>query len=113
MIDYDQKKFRSLSNSPNGEVGGETVFHYRQEGAVVWATYQGGSILFGTLTGLVQPDGHLHFAYQHINQQHELMTGKCSSVPEVLPDQRLRLHETWQWTCRDYATGTSVIEELS
>ena len=47
-FDYDQRFFKPVSNSATGEVGSETVFHYRQRGKVVWATYEGGGIEFGT-----------------------------------------------------------------
>ena len=40
------------------------------------------------------------------------MTGICKSVPEILPNGKLRLHEAWQWTCRDHSRGTSVLEEF-
>jgi hypothetical protein len=33
-------------------------------------------------------------------------------VPEVLPDGRIRLHETWERFGADAATGTSCIEEI-
>ncbi|MFN7927544.1 MAG: n-acetylglutamate synthase, partial [Blastocatellia bacterium] len=42
----------------------------------------------------------------------ELMTGICISTPEVLTDGRLRLHESWQWTCGERASGESIVEEI-
>jgi hypothetical protein len=51
--------------------------------------------------------------YQHVNKQNELMTGRCHSVPERLPDGRLRMHESWQWTSGDNSSGESVIEEVT
>ncbi|WP_267890506.1 hypothetical protein [Paenibacillus bouchesdurhonensis] len=39
------------------------------------------------------------------------MTGKCHSRPILLPSGKLQLHEEWQWTCRDYSKGRSIIEE--
>jgi hypothetical protein len=50
--------------------------------------------------------------YQHANTAGELMTGVCRSTPELLPDGRIRLHESWRWTCKDGSSGTSVIEEV-
>ena len=32
MINYNNKKFSPVSNSDNGEVDNETVFHYQQDG---------------------------------------------------------------------------------
>ena len=34
-FDYDERFFTPVSNSATGEVGSETVFHYRQRGEVV------------------------------------------------------------------------------
>lgn len=111
-IDYDERFFTPVSNSETGEVGSETVFHYRQRGDVVWATYEGGEVLFGTLTAKVLEDGSLDMRYAHVNRRGDLMTGRCRSTPEPLPDGRLRLHERWQWTSGDQSSGESVVEEL-
>ena len=111
-IDYNCRKFRSVNNSPNGEVDEETVFEYFQQDEIVWGTYRGGAIRWGTLIAKVDGKGHLDMRYQHINAQGEIMTGKCRSTPELLPDGRLRLHEDWQWTSGDGSAGTSVVEEM-
>ena len=112
-INYHDRYFVPVSNTATGEVGAGTVFHYRQQGNIVWATYEGGSILFGTLLAKVDAAGCLDMRYQHVNQAGELMTGLCRSTPEVLADGRLRLRESWQWTSGDYTSGESIIEEAS
>jgi len=111
-INYDNRKFRSVDNTANGEVSGKTLFHYHQENNIIWATYEGGSIHFGTLVAKVHDDNHLDMRYSHVNTNGKLMTGKCHSTPEVLSDGRLRLHEQWQWTSGDQSKGTSIIEEI-
>ncbi len=105
------KTFRTLANTDNGEVSGETLFHYHQEGELVWAEYQGGQILHGHLVGKIVDD-HLEFVYHHLNRQGELMTGQCKSYPEWTEEGKMRLREYWQWTCRDHSSGESVIVEL-
>ncbi|MFP5284731.1 MAG: n-acetylglutamate synthase [Thermoanaerobaculia bacterium] len=111
-IDYEGRRFRSVRNSSTGEVGAETVFEYHQRGDVVWATYEGGDIRFGTLIARVEGDGTLDMGYQHVNAGGELRTGVCRSTPEILPDGRVRLHERWQWTSGDRSRGESVVEEV-
>lgn len=111
-INYDQRHFRASSNTGSGEVDGETRFHYRQIDNVLWGTYSGGSIKHGTLNGLVRSDGSLEFCYTHVNRDDVIMTGRCVSTPEELPDGRLRLHETWTWTSGDLSSGASIVEEL-
>ena len=110
-ISYDNRRFRSIANSETGDVGSETIFHYHQDDDVVWAEYWGGEIVRGTLIAKVRPDDSLDMRYQHVNRKGDLMTGICRSIPELLPDGRIRLHETWQWTCGDHSSGESVIEE--
>lgn len=111
-VNYHDRRFIARSGSANGEVDSATVFHYRQQDDVVWATYQGGAIRFGTLVAVADGQGRLEMRYQHVNARGELMTGECQSVPEVLADGRLRLHERWRWTSGDRSAGESVIEEI-
>lgn len=110
--DYDGRRFRAVWNTPNGEVGGETVFAYRQAGDVVWATYAGGGVRQGVLVATVDAEGGLDMRYSHVNDAGALMTGTCRSTPEALPDGRLRLYERWRWTSGDASSGESVVEEI-
>lgn len=112
MINYHNKKFRILSNSENGETSEKTVFHYKQEGNILTSTYSGGQIQFGQLIGIVDENGNIDMRYQQVNLKNELMTGNCKSVPEILPNGRIRLHEIWQWTSGDFSKGSSVLEEI-
>ena len=109
---YDGRRFASVATTGNGDAGAATRFDYRQRGSVVWATYRGGGIQLGTLIATVDANGGLDMRYSHVDEAGELRTGTCLSVPEVLPDGRLRLHETWQWTSGDHSTGTSTLEEI-
>ena len=111
-VSYDGKRFASVENSAGGEVGPETTFRYRQDGDVVWATYEGGAVRRGTLVATVDDDGRLDARYAHVNTAGELMTGECRSTPETLPDGRIRLHEDWRWTSGDRSSGRSVVEEV-
>jgi len=111
MIHYDNKVFRPVALSGNGEVSGETLFRYRQQEDIVTAEYSGGHIRYGHLVGLVRADGSIDMRYHQVNLEGALMTGICISVPELLPDGRLRLHETWEWTSGDRSKGHSMLEE--
>ena len=112
MIDYDGRRFRAVANTANGETSADTIFQYRQSGSVISAEYRGGAIVAGHLLGLVDADGSLDFRYHQVNDRGEIQTGECRSIPERLPDGRLRLHERWQWTSGDRSSGTSTIEEI-
>ncbi|MFN2458643.1 MAG: hypothetical protein ABR502_10605 [Chitinophagaceae bacterium] len=112
MINYHNKTFKSVNNTVTGEVSSETVFKYQQTGNIVTAMYNGGTIVSGHLIAIADEEGNLDMRYHHVNNKGMLMTGFCKSVPETLPNGKLRLHEHWKWTSGDKSEGRSVVEEL-
>lgn len=112
MINYDGRKFVLIENTPNGEVSLATVFEYKQEGHILSATYHGGEIIKGTIIGIVKDNGCLKFRYIHINKKNEIRGGQCYSIPEILTDGRIRLHENWKWLDNDQSEGESIVEEI-
>jgi len=112
MISYDNKRFKSIENSENGEVTLETIFHYGQNGDTIWATYGGGTIMLGNIIGKVDQDGKIDMRYQHLSIDGTFKTGKCISTPEILPDNKIRLHEEWEWSSGMEGKGKSIIEEM-
>jgi hypothetical protein len=109
-INLNNKQFKALHNSENGEVSDDTIFNYHQKNDIVWATYEGGDIKFGTLSGEIIGN-QLKFNYQHQNQSGEFLTGKCETIIKIV-NHKIKLHETWQWTCRDFSSGESVLVEV-
>ncbi len=112
MISYHNKKFRATINSAGGNVTDETIFYYTQDGNIVTATYSGGEIICGHLMALADQNGNLKMRNHHVNVSGNLMTGECSSTPEILVNGKIRLHEKWQWTSGDMSSGESIVEEF-
>lgn len=110
-INYDNRKFKPVSNSENGEVSSEMVFHYRQVQNVISCNYSGQHIVNGHLIGLVDEKGCIEMSYHQVNAKGELMTGVCRSSPEIMSNGKIRLHEVWQWTSGDHSKGQSILEE--
>lgn len=111
-MNYHNKRFRPVQNTPNGETSEETIFHYTQSGPILTCSYQGGRIVHGHLIGLVDADGNIDMRYHQVNDEGKLMTGQCLSTPEWLPNGKIRLHEEWQWTSGDHSSGSSILEEV-
>ncbi len=111
-INYNNKTFRPVSNTANGETSTESIFHYHQEGNILTAEYSGGKIVKGHLIGLVDEAGNINMRYHQVNSLGQLMTGICKSTPEILENGKIRLHETWEWTSDDGSKGESVLEEI-
>jgi hypothetical protein len=106
------KIFASVSNTDNGEVNEETLFHYHQDGELVWADYEGGQIAKGHLIAKMRDDGQLEMKYHHMNAYGELRVGECVSIPIELDDGRLQFRENWEWLTGDKSSGYSKIEEV-
>ncbi len=112
MINYNNKIFITKSNSENGDTNLETIYYYKQIGNTVTANYEGGFIKSGFLEATTDKKGNLQMRYYHTNINNELVTGVCTSTPEILPNGKIRLVENWQWTCKNFAKGISVLEEV-
>lgn len=111
-MNYNHKKFRPVTLSNNSALTSETIFEYHQEDNIITCNYKGGDIIKGHLIGLVDKTGNIDMRYHQANKKGELMTGTCASVPEIMANGKIRLHETWQWTSGDKSSGTSILEEL-
>jgi hypothetical protein len=109
-INLNNKTFKALSNSDNGQVSNATLFHYFQEGNTIWANYQGGEIVKGAIIGTINGN-ELDFIYHHLSKDKILMTGKCKTLISVNPNGKYVLDEKWQWTSGDMSEGTSVLIE--
>lgn len=111
-MNYHNKKFRPVTNTPNGEVSEDLIFEYQQEGNVVSCRYQGSKIVIGHLLGWVDERGNIDMRYHQVNTHGKLRTGICTSSPELMENGKIRLHENWVWTSGDKSRGKSILEEL-
>jgi len=111
LIDYDGRTFRSAAAETADAGGAGPVGHYHQDGDVVWAEFAGGKVIRGSLVGSRRRDGVLDLAYCQLLSTGEVIAGRCTSVPTVLADGRVRLTEHWQRFGPGGDTGVSVIEE--
>ena len=112
MIDLNNKRFRGVSNSSDGEVSPATIFNYYQDDQIISGTYSGGSISYGTLTGVLLDDSTFHFNYCHVNEDQELLSGYCHSTVEILESGKYRIQENWKWSGGKEGSGNSIIEEI-
>ncbi|MDN4073989.1 MULTISPECIES: n-acetylglutamate synthase [Fictibacillus] len=111
MVNYNGRRFVSVKSSENGAAS-KTYFTYKQDDDILSATYSGGDVIKGNMIGIVKSDGSIDFTYSHINQKHEIKTGKCTSTPKTLPDGRIQLFEKWNGF-DSQSSEDSIVEEVS
>lgn len=112
-INYHNRYFKMVSSSTgDADAVAGTIFHYRQEGQMVWGTYQGGSVVFGTMLATVSPEGHLDLRFQHLYTTGEIKTGVSESKLTILPDGRYRLDETFHFTGDESQPQQSAVVEF-
>jgi hypothetical protein len=99
-----------VADSGGGVATTDTVFHYSEDGDVVTATYEGGTIRRGILVGRRTGDS-LDFRYSQLHNDGSTANGHCVTQLELLEDGRIRLNESWAWESRP-GGGQSVAEEL-
>lgn len=111
-INYHNRRFKPIFNSDNGVVSAGMIFHYQQTGNILSCSYNGENIIKGHLIGKVNPSGCIDMSYHQVNIEGQIMTGLCKSIPEILPNGKIRLHEDWQWTSGDKSRGKSILIEI-
>jgi hypothetical protein len=99
-----------VADQAPGQVGTRTRFTYHEEDGRVWAEYHGGDVVHGHLVGTREGD-RLDFRYVQLKTDGTTSSGHCVSEVVELPDDRVRLEETWEWESQE-GSGTSVVEQL-
>jgi hypothetical protein len=108
-INYDGRRFGKVTADPGHEV---PVALYRQENDLVWADFTGGEVRRGALAGTCAQDGTIDFAYSMVLTDGAVISGRCVSTPEFLPDGRIQLNERWERYGKHAEQGTSSIVEV-
>jgi hypothetical protein len=108
VINYDERRFSPVTDNP----GDNPVAHYHQKENLLWGEFSGGAVRSGSLAGTSTPEGELRFAYCMVLDGDEVVSGLCRSVPETLPDGRIRLTEHWERFGPAADSGISLLEQL-
>jgi hypothetical protein len=103
QFNLDGKNFR--------QEGSDSLFHYHQKGNLVTAEFSGGTIASGHLMATMNDAGQLDLRYHLMEEDGNLLVGKCQTTIEQLPDGRLKLLEEWQGLDNDTGSGTAVVLE--
>ncbi|KXK63802.1 hypothetical protein AWW66_01065 [Micromonospora rosaria] len=111
-MDYDGRRFSSSAAETADRAGTTPVGCYHQRGDLVWADFAGGAVRTGRLVGTCAADGTLTVTYCQVLTDGQVLAGACRSVPEVLPDGRIRLREEWRRFDAAGSRGVSYLEEL-
>ena len=53
-ISLDGRTLVGVTNTDDGEVSGDTKFHFEQDGEQIYAHYEGGDVVDGHLVGIVE-----------------------------------------------------------
>lgn len=112
-FNLNERRFILASNSAGADAAaGGTIFHFRQRGLIVWATYEGGGIELGLFLGESDGGRRLNFRFDQITATGELRSGRGVSQIQDLGDGRLRLRDVWEYTSGASGSGEAVLEEL-
>lgn len=110
-INFNNKTFSLVENSANGKADSETIFNYRQEGNLVTADYQGGSVRYGKIIAELEGD-KLHMLYQCMTIDNELKAGKAIAEISLNEKGRIKLKLHWEWLGDKKEKGISEYVEI-
>lgn len=103
--------FAPVADQAPGQVGTRTRFVYHEQDGEIWAEYAGGDVVRGRLVGTRAGD-RLDFRYVQLKTDGTTSSGHCVSDVVELPDDRIRLEETWEWESQA-GNGTSIVEQVT
>ncbi len=109
-IDFNNKSFALISNSEEGKVTDETIFEYKQNGNVVTADYQGGSILYGKIIAVLKGN-YLNMLNQCVTMENKLMAGKAKAQISLNENNKIKLVLNWEWLDDGKEKGISIYIE--
>ena len=99
----------AVETDPNGVIGIETIFRFRQTDQFVDADYSGGQIEKGYLVGIVDGSS-FQFRYCQLETGGTL-NGGCSQCQLEAADGLVRIVEHFEWESRK-GGGRNVIQEI-
>ncbi len=105
-FNFNNKKFSLIENTDKGKVTGDTIFEYKQDGKLVTADYQGGTITYGKIIAKIEKD-KLNMLYQCMTTEGELKAGKAIAKIKIDPDGKIRLSLDWEWIGGGVGKGRS------
>ena len=112
MINLNNKTFTPFVNSENGEITHKTSFYYKQKDHIIWAEYNGGNIVKGSLLGNTTNEHEFEFCYQHLSTGGDIKTGRYKTTISILESGKIKLSEHWQWFTGDQSKGYSELVEI-
>lgn len=108
--DFNNKTFFLMENSENGQVNSATIFDYKQQGNLVTADYQGGSILYGKIIAVLEGN-YLNMLYQCVTMESKLMSGKAKAQISLNENNKIKLVLNWEWLDDGKEKGISIYIE--
>ncbi len=111
IVDFNNKTFALLENSEKGTVNSDTIFKYKQDGNLVTADYEGGTVRCGKI--IARLDGEkLHMRYHCLTTEDVLKSGKAIAKISFNEQSKILLHLDWEWLDGGGEKGTSVYVEI-
>lgn len=108
-LDLDLHVFEVIETSDTSAITADTVFEFREQDGVVEATYTGGDVLRGLLTGRRDGD-RVQSVYAQLHADGGLRSGASQMWLERIVTGQLRLLEVFK--CSDGVSGRNVLQSV-
>lgn len=112
-FNLNQKRFRPVANSKEGEVNETTIFDYTEYNGIIRATYQGGTIQSGHILAQWQSDNRISMLYHCLTTANQLKAGKAIAILSKGSDGLMEMDLVWEWLEEGAGKGLSKYKEIS
>lgn len=107
VFNFHNKTFSLIANAKSGTVNKDTIFQFQQEGTLITADYQGGTIKYGKIIGQLKGKDRLEMRYQCLTSTNELKAGMGVAKISLSAKGKIKLALNWQWLDGNKEKGTS------
>jgi GNAT superfamily N-acetyltransferase len=108
---FHKKQFKVVVNDGvDVEVTTETIFHFYQNEALIYAEYKGGKVKYGEIFGFIENDT-VRFYYSQTNLEGGKNQGSSKDEIKILPNKKLQLLDKWEWKNKG-GQGLCIMEEI-
>lgn len=110
MINLNGLRMNAVQTAVNGVVNIDTIFEFKQDENRVTASYSGGKVIQGFLTGLISGDT-FEFRYCQLEEGDVLNGGHSNCEVKRSSENLIQILEYFEWESQS-GKGLNIIQEL-
>lgn len=110
-MNLNNKKFKLVSNSENGQVDASTIFEYVQTDNKFKGVYSDDQIVYSSIVGIINSPDDIYLTYHCILKDGTINVGDAKATATMV-NEKIKLSLDWKWLAGGKGAGTSEYIEI-